>query len=80
MRKYLRECGRRWEPTKYVIITTNRQTDKQNRRTPVLCCPKSNRVITISCSVEKDANIERQTNRHRDGQTDKAKRILLPKF
>lgn len=31
---YLRECGRRWEPRKCVIITTNRQTDKQNRRTP----------------------------------------------
>lgn len=30
---YLRECGRRWEPRKCVIITTNRQTDKQNRRT-----------------------------------------------
>lgn len=71
--------GEDGEPTKCVIITTNRQTDKQNRRTPVLCCPKSNRAITISCSVEKDANIERQTNRHRDGQTDKANRILLPK-
>lgn len=71
--------GEDWEPTKCVIITTNRQTDKQNRRTPVLCCPKSNRAITISCSVEKDADIERQTNRHRDGQTDKANRILLPK-
>lgn len=57
--------GEDWEPTKCVIITTNRQTDKQNRRTPVLCCPKSNRVITISCSVEKDADIERQTNRQR---------------
>lgn len=61
--------GEDGEPTKCVIITTNRQTDKQNRRTPVLCCPKSNRAITISCSVEKDANIERQTDTEMDRQT-----------
>lgn len=35
----------------------------------MLCCPKSNRVITISCSVEKDANIERQTDTEMDRQT-----------
>lgn len=36
----------------------NRQTEQEN---PVLCCPESNNVITISCSVEKDANIETDT-------------------
>lgn len=40
----------------------NRQTEQEN---PVLYCPESNNVITISCSVEKDANIEtdKQTQR-----------------
>lgn len=36
----------------------NGQTEQEN---PVLCCPESNNVITISCSVEKDANIETDT-------------------
>lgn len=56
----------------------NRQTEQEN---PMLCCPESNNVITISCSVEKDANIETDTEMEqtdRDGQTDKAKRVLLP--
>lgn len=66
--------GEEWEPTKCVIITTNRQTDKQNRRTPVLCCPKSNCVITISCSVEKD----RQTGTEMDRQT-KQREFCCPK-
>lgn len=39
---YLRECGRRWEPRKCVIITTNRQTDKQNRRTPCYVAQSDN--------------------------------------
>lgn len=54
----------------------NRQTKQEN---PCVMLPKVKSCDTISCSVEKDANIERQTNRHRDGQTDKANRILLPK-
>lgn len=56
----------------------NGQTEQEN---PVLCCPESNNVITIRCSVEKDANIETDTEMEqtdRDGQTDKAKRVLLP--
>lgn len=56
----------------------NRQTEQEN---PVLCCPESNNVITISCSVEKDANIEtdtemEQTDKEMDRQT--KQRVLLP--
>lgn len=79
MRKYLRECGRRWGANEMCYHNNqqaNRQTKQEN---PCVMLPKVKSCDTISCSVEKDANIERQTNRHRDGQTDKAKRILLPK-
>lgn len=75
---YLRECGRRWEPRKCVIITTNRQTDKQNRRTPCYVAQSDNNQLQCWKRCKHWDWHRDGIDRQRDGQTDKAKRVLLP--
>lgn len=56
--------GEDWEPTKCVIITTNRQTDKQNRRTPCVMLPK-----VKSCDNNQLQRWKRCRHRETDKQT-----------
>lgn len=56
--------GEDGEPTKCVIITTNRQTDKQNRRTPCVMLPK-----VKSCDNNQLQRWKRCRHRETDKQT-----------